>query len=201
MGELNRTTAHRKNGYSFFILFLLAAFFLQKNVTFSQKKRYENKVNTFRKFYKENKDRLFGYLLRKSGNYPLSADIMQESFTRYLERYSDRELSPSLLFTISRNLLYDHGRKNRHETLYEEDRHGVDIDQENIYHVREESKRVLAALQQLNDEEQDILALTVSSGLSYREIAEMTGNSEANIKVNIHRSRVKLKKILQQGNL
>lgn len=155
-------------------------------------------MNTFRTFYIENKERLFGYLLRKTGNYTLAADIMQESFTRYLERYKDREQSPALLFTIGRNLLYDHGRKNRFDTVYEDKQHGIDIDQENAYHVKEEYKRVLCALQQLDNEERDILALVVSSGLSYREIGDMTGNSEANIKVKIHRSRVKLKRILQQ---
>ncbi|MCF6188742.1 MAG: RNA polymerase sigma factor [Desulfobulbaceae bacterium] len=155
-------------------------------------------MNTFQTFYTDNKERLFGYLLRKTGNTQLAADVMQESFTRCLERYSDREYNRSLLFTISRNLLYDQARKNRHETPYEDEQHGVDIDQENIYQVREESKLVLAALQQLDDEEQDILALVVSSGLSYREIAAMTGNSEANIKVKVHRSRLKLRKILKQ---
>ena len=165
------------------------------------KKRYESKVNTFRKFYTENKERLFGYLLRKTGNYHLAADIMQESFTRYLERYKDREQSPALLFTISRNLLYDHARKNRYDTSYDEEQHGLDIDQENAYQIKEEYKRVLIAMQQLDEEEQDILALAVSSDLSYREIADMTGNSEANIKVKIHRSRVKLKIILQQERL
>lgn len=155
-------------------------------------------MNTFQKFYIENKERLFGYLLRKTGNNHLAADIMQESFTRYLERYKDREQSPALLFTISRNLLYDHARKNRSDSSYNDDEHGIDINQENAYSIREEYKQVLAAMQQLNEEEQDILALTVSSGLSYREIAVMTGNSESNIKVKIHRSRVKLKKILHQ---
>jgi len=159
------------------------------------------KVNTFRKFYIENKDRLFGYLLRKTGNYHLATDIMQESFTRYLERYKDREQSPALLFTISRNLLYDHARKNRYDASYEDEEHGSEFDQENAYNIKEEYKRVLRAIQQLDDEAQDILALAVSSGLSYREIADMTGNSEANIKVKIHRSRVKLKKILQQDQL
>ena len=77
----------------------------------------------------------------------------------------------------------------------------VDIDQENAYYIKEEFKRVLRAMQQLDEGEQDILALVVSSGLSYREIADMTGNSETNIKVKIHRSRVKLKKILQQDRL
>ncbi len=158
-------------------------------------------MNTIQTFYNENKDKLFGYLLRKSGNYNLAADIMQESFTRYLERYNDLEPTPSLLFTISRNLLYDHGRKKRNETPYEEDRHGIESNQENTYHVREESKRVLRAIQQLDDEEKDILSLAVSSDLSYREIAEMTENSEANIKVKIHRTRLKLKKILNRENL
>ncbi len=154
-------------------------------------------MNTFQKFYTENKERLFGYLLRKTGNYHLAADIMQESFTRYLERYKDREQSPALLFTIGRNLLYDHARKNHHDATYEDELHGVDIDLENICHVREESRRVLAAMQQLDTEERDILALAVSSDLSYREIADITGNSETNIKVKIHRSRCKLKKILR----
>lgn len=155
-------------------------------------------MNTFRKFYTAHKERLFGYLLRKTGNYSLAADIMQESFTRYLERYKDREQSPALLFTIARNLLYDHSRKNRFDTPYEEDQHGVAVDRENEYFIQEEYRRVLRAMAQLSDEDQDIMALVISSGLTYREIADITGNSEANIKVKIHRSRLKLKKIMQQ---
>ena len=158
-------------------------------------------MNTFQKFYTDNRERLFGYLLRKTGNYSLAADITQESFTRYLERYRNREQSSALLFTISRHLLYDHTRKNCLNTLYDEERHGPDIDLEKAYTIKEEYKRVLNAMQKLSEETRDILALTVSSGLSYREIGDITGNSEANIKVKIHRSRVKLKKILQQDRL
>ncbi len=176
-------------------------FFFEKHVTFCREKRYVNKVNTFRKFYTENKERLFGYLLRKTGNSHLAADIMQESFTRCLERYKDKEQSPALLFTISRNLLYDHARKNRRDTSFDEQYHGVDTDRENVYQVREESRRVLAALRQLDEEERDILALVVSSGLTYREIAKITGNSESNIKVKVHRSRCTLRKILQQDEV
>ena len=156
-------------------------------------------MNSFRDFYNDNKDRLFGYLLRRTGDYHLAADISQESFTRYLERYSKRELSLSLLFTIGRNLLYDNSRRQRPTIPYEEEQHGDDTDEESAFLIREESRRVLKALQQLDPEETDVLSLAVSSGLSYREIAEMTGTSEANIKVKIHRSRLKLKKILCKG--
>jgi len=174
-------------------------FFPVKTVTFCHWNRYGYKVNVFKIFYNDHKDRLFGYLLRKSGNYHLAADIMQESFTRYLERYNEREHNPALLFTIGRNLLLDHIRQTRSNISYEDEEHGQAVDQEHIYQVHEEARRVLSALQHMNDEERDILSLLVSSGLSYREIAEITGNSEANIKVKIHRSRIKLKKILKEN--
>ncbi len=155
-------------------------------------------MKPFRKFYIENKEKFFGYLLRQTGNYHLSSDIMQESFTRCLERYADREESSALLYTIGRNLLYDHSRKSRGDASYDDELHGSGIDQEETYGIKEEYQRVLRAMQKLDDEERDILSLVVSSGLTYREIAKITGNSEGNIKVKIHRSRTKLKTILRQ---
>lgn len=156
-------------------------------------------MKEFRNFYNDHKDRLFGYLLRKSGNYHLATDVMQESFTRYLECYSEREYNPALLFTIGRNILLDHIRKNRSTISYEDEEHGGTIDQEHVYQIRAEVRQVLTALQQMDEEERDILSLLVTSGLSYREIAKITGHSESNIKVKIHRSRIKLKKILKDG--
>jgi len=42
--------------------------------------------------------------------------------------------------------------------------------------------------------------LTVSSDLSYREIANILGISEANVKVKVHRARILLKELLQTGD-
>ena len=163
-------------------------------------KRYTINVDKFRDFYKNNKDQLFGYLLRRTGDYHLAADILQESFTRYLERYKTRELSVALLFTIGRNLLYDNSRRRRTTVPYDERQQENAVkDEESVCLVREESRRMLAALQQLAPEEADILSLVVSSSMSYKEIAELTGTNETNIKVKIHRSRLKLKKILRTG--
>ncbi len=151
----------------------------------------------FNTFYTAHKERLFGYLLRKTGNYHLAADIVQESFTRYLEQYADKGDNPALLFTIGRNLLLDHVRKNKTTVSYVEDEHGQAVDQEHMYQVQEDVKQVVLAMQQLDEDERDILAMVASSGLSYREVAYVTGNSEANIKVKVHRARVKLKNILK----
>ena len=45
---------------------------------------------------------LFAYLMRITGDYYLSGDIMQESFTRYLDRYGKQKQSAPVLFKIAR---------------------------------------------------------------------------------------------------
>lgn len=137
--------------------------------------------------------------MRRTGDYHLSSDILQESFTRYFERYGNKQQSVSLLYTISRNLISDAARKQGRITRLEKDTDTVSDGQENQLMVRLEYRRVLAAMRRLDDDERDLLALAVSSDLSYRQIAALIGTSEANVKVKIHRARLKLRKILQAG--
>jgi RNA polymerase sigma-70 factor (ECF subfamily) len=66
--------------------------------------------------------------------------------------------------------------------------------------VREDYRRVMAAMQKLAPEERDVLSLAVSSDLTYREIARVTGTSEGNVKVRVHRARVKLKEMMSEGD-
>ena len=162
--------------------------------------RYTSDVDTYRAFYIEHKDRLFAYLIRMTGDYYLSSDLMQESFTRYLEHYSRRPQTPSLLYTIARNTLFDHMRRHTPKPLLDGDRPDCSHDQEHNLLVREEYRRVLSALQELEKEERDLLALAISSDLSYREIGLIAGISEANVKVKVHLARLKLKKILGTGD-
>jgi RNA polymerase sigma-70 factor (ECF subfamily) len=158
-------------------------------------------MDAFRKFYTDNGARLLGYLLRKSGNYHLAADLVQETFARYLERYRNRELSVALLFTIGRNIFYDHVRRQRDCVALDESFPSPVDDQEHLYLVKEEMRRVLAAMRQLDDDDRDLLSLVVSSGLTYREIAAIRGCSEANIKITVHRARQKLRQLLPEESL
>ena len=84
--------------------------------------------------------------------------------------------------------------------LFEGDHEDSSSNQEQALIVREEYRRVLSAMQMLEKDERDILALAVSGILTYREIATIAGISEANVKVKVHRARLKLKKILKAGD-
>ena len=153
----------------------------------------------FRSFYSSYRDKLFGYLVRITGDYHLSCDITQESFTRYLKRYGKREQSGPLLFKIARNALLDYHRKSIRNVRLEDDGGYAQEDPEHHLMIRDEYRRVLSAMQQLGETEREALALVVSSNMSYREIAEITNTSEQNVKVRVHRARVKLKQIIEKG--
>ena len=139
--------------------------------------------------------------MRSSGDYYLSGDILQESFTRYLEKYGDERLNPALLYTIAHNALVDGHRKQGRDTTLSDVQEPSGHNPETHMMVREEYRRMLAAIQELDKEERDILSLVVSSSLPYREIARITSTSEANVKVRVHRARVKLKKIMSTGDI
>lgn len=143
---------------------------------------------------------MFGYLMRLTGDYQLSSDIMQESFTRFLEHYGSDTQNVSLLFTIARNAVQDNYRKKKFSHKPENDMEDGSANPEKMFLIRESYRKVLDAMMKLEKSQREILALTVSSDLSYQEIANITGISEANVKVKVHRARIKLKKQLQKGD-
>ena len=157
-------------------------------------------MKTFRTFYSTYKEKLFAYLMRMTGDYQLSCDIMQESFTRFLARYGSEAPNGALLFAIARNAALDETRKRNRFKVMEDDEGADTRNQEQHLLVRESYREVLAAMEGLSKSERDILALVASSDLSYRQIANVTGISEVNVKVKVHRARTKLKRILQLGD-
>lgn len=157
-------------------------------------------MEKYKQFYTETKGKLFGYLMRLTGDYQLSSDIMQESYTRLLSRYGPNEHCAALLFTIARNAIMDHERKLKRQRGLRQNQENGPRDAEELMMVRETYRNVIEALQRLEKKERDILSLVISSGLSYREIAIIVGISEANVRVKVHRARTKLRQYIQSGD-
>lgn len=151
-------------------------------------------------FYRAGKDKLFGYLVRMTANHDLSADVMQESFVRYIEHYGSGPCQYSLLYRIARNVLTDHFRRNNRFTYMDDDVEDDCVTPEQTVVARDAFQQVLNAMQKLKPDDREILSLAAGDGnLSYQQIGEITGNSEANVKVRIHRARLKLREILKKG--
>lgn len=153
-------------------------------------------MEEFGTFFKKQQDKLLSYLMRMTGDYHLSMDLMQESFTRYLEKYANNTRNVSLLYTIARNSFLDYKRRSYRLVALDQDYEDFAANQADSYQIKQEYKRVLSAMKDLEDDERELLSLVLSGDLNYKEIASMTGTSEANVKVKVHRARIKIKKQL-----
>jgi RNA polymerase sigma factor (sigma-70 family) len=142
---------------------------------------------------------VFAYLLRLTGNYQLSIDLTQESFTRYLSRYGRNGNNGALLYTIARNAALDAMRKRREESLQGDDEASPAGDPERQLIQKQAVKRMIAAIQQLNPVDRELVALLATEAFSYKEIGKLLNISETNVKVKVHRARLRLKAILNDG--
>lgn len=156
-------------------------------------------MEEFGTFFKKQQEKLLSYLMRMTGDYHLSMDLMQESFTRYLEKYADSTRNVSLLYTIARNSFLDFKRKSGRLVSLDQDYEDNSVSQDYSFQIKQEYARVLTAMKNLEEDEREILALVLSGDLNYKEIAALTKTSEANVKVKVHRARIKIKKKMHAG--
>ena len=62
--------------------------------------------------------------------------------------------------------------------------------------MKDRWKQVLKAMEQIGEDDREILLLVAGGELSYREIGTVLGLTEVNVKVRIHRARLRLKELL-----
>ena len=131
----------------------------------------------------------------------MSMDIMQESFLRCFDKYRNKTINISLLYTIARNVLIDFRRKDRMKGSLDQDVADQAADLENDFRIKEAYRNVLVAMKKLETDDREILALVLTEDLKYKEIASIMGINEGNVKVRVHRARLKLREVLQHGEL
>ena len=142
---------------------------------------------------------MFAYLLRLTGDYHLASDLTQESFTRYLSRYGRNGNNGALLYTIARNAALDAMQKRREERLSGDDEVSPAGDPERQLIQKQEFDKMIAAIQQLKPVDRELIALLATETFSYSQIGKLLNISEANVKVKVHRARLRLKAILKNG--
>lgn len=137
-------------------------------------------------------DALYRYVLKNTGAASSAKDIVQDCYEKlWMHRdHVDPNKIKSWLFTTAHHTMIDGIRKSRRESLTESHK----MPERTIDHGYSDLQEVLhQAINQLTEVQKSVLLLRDFEGYSYREIGEMTGLSEAQVKVYIYRSRVFLK--------
>jgi len=161
--------------------------------------------NAFSQLVVRHKRRVFGLAARFSRNSHELDDICQDVFVRVYEKLSSfRNDAPfeHWLIRIAVRVCHDALRSRKHEKNHLQlDEHGPELRDrgEEARSEARQAREVLAfALERLKPDERLVITLLELEQFTVREIAAVTGWSEANVKVRGYRARQSLKRVLEK---
>ena len=137
-------------------------------------------------------DNLYRFVLKNLKNEAMAGDVVQDTFEKLwvkLEDVSGLKVK-TYLFTSAYHTMIDYIRKEKKYT----DADPAEMNQaSDSGHYSDLAEVLESAIQNLPDDQKAVVMLRDYEGYSYKEIAEITRLSEAQVKVYIYRARVYLK--------
>ncbi len=151
----------------------------------------------FDRIYRLELPNIYNFFRFRVGDGPLAEDLTSTTFEkawRNRNRYRHNLSSFSTwLYNIARRVAIDYYRKRPPEIPYE--RLGplaADQTLEDLTQRRADFERLSVLLARLEDRDRELVALRYGAGLTNRAIANLTGLSESNVGVILHRTRKQL---------
>jgi len=153
----------------------------------------------FDPLYRQYVDQIYAYLYRRLLRKDSAEDLTSVTFMRALEKIHQYKSAKgpfaAWLYTIAKNALTDHFRTLRPhadiETVWDL---SSDEDVEMNVKTQLAKSEVREALQKLDASKREVVLLRLWEGLSYKEIAAITGKTETNCKVIFARAVEALRK-------
>ncbi len=164
------------------------------------KNQDSNSEKAFSVLYDRHSQRLFAYCKRFLNNREAAQDIFQEAFVKFYNASRQERIMtnvPAFLLRIARNLCLNYKRTEIYHIAFEDymtDTSTFDSDE----NTNDLISLVRIAIEQLPDEYKEPFILREYEGLVYADIAEITGESLSNIKVRIHRAKLRIKDIVAE---
>ena len=140
-------------------------------------------------------DNVYRFILKNLGHKEDAQDVVQTAFEKlWINREQvDNARSKSYLFTVAYHQMIDHIRKQKRITLKEDFKDHTSITDKQEHNV----KKILdEALHKLGETQRSLVLLKDYEGYNYNEIGQITGLSESQVKVYLHRARLQLKTYL-----
>ena len=151
-------------------------------------REYNECVNTYA-------DNVYRFIVKNLRHEEDARDVVQTAFEKMWRNRDevDAKRSKSYLFTVAYHQMIDHIRKVKRIQLKEEFSEGSKIQDRPANNL----KKVLEqALSRLGETQRSLVLLKDYEGYSYDEIGQITGLSESQVKVYLHRARLQLKEYL-----
>jgi RNA polymerase sigma-70 factor (ECF subfamily) len=150
----------------------------------------------FRAFYDRTSRALAGYLVRLCGDRQLAADLLQESYYRFLRAGADFESEAhrrNYLYRIATNLVRDHRRRPAPPQVPLDEPNAPELPGDTRAAERAVQRHDLdTAMSALRPRDRAMLWLAYAHGSSHEEIAGVVGVKTGSVKLLLFRARQRL---------
>ncbi len=164
-----------------------------------------NKQQTsIEELYKNYKDPVYNYLYRLCMDPHLAQDITQLTFLKAIGDPNSASLEhpKAYLYTIARNALMDEWKKKKPTALPDTD---IDIEDtslaaqpQTLTEDDDMRQKLEVIIGSMPSKQRELMLLRYREDMSHPEIAEVTGYSVSDVKVSLHRARIKFEQNLTQ---
>jgi RNA polymerase sigma-70 factor, ECF subfamily len=154
----------------------------------------------FGRLYDRHLRTIYDFIYYKTRHKETAEDLTSQTFFKALKNIQSVDPNRSIiswLYKIAHNSVLDHYRTMRHQSDIE-DCYDLSDDTDTVGELdnAEEVKKVKDYLHKLTPTERDIVIMRVWQELSYKEIADAIGKSEANCKMIYSRTLKKLRTLI-----
>lgn len=160
----------------------------------------------FEAIYQAELPRVYHFFCYRFGEGPLAEDLTAATFEKAWRgrgQFRQQAAFSTWLFTIARRVGQDYYRKHRHQTEVSLEEAG-DIPDSAILEQQVQQgadfAQLTLLLARLADRERELVALRYGAGLTNRAIAQLTGLTESNVAVILHRTLQTLRSVWEAKN-
>lgn len=165
--------------------------------------------SVFHRIYEEYHQDVYRFLIYLTKDRALSEDLLHEVYVRVLKSYGSfqgRSSERTWLFSIAKNVAFDHFRKATVRKKRTDDSYDWEIAQpadrgptpEEAALHEDEMSRLFGVLDACTDDQRIVLIMRYLQELSIAETADVLGWTEAKVKTTQHRAVRKARELLEK---
>lgn len=157
-------------------------------------------MQTMDEIYRQYARTVYKYLLSMTRDADLAEELTQETFYQAIRsstRYDGSTKITTWLCGIAKNVLFTWRRKHKETAPLEDAEQNTDLLSESSEEAALQSLEKLRLIRRLHDLPEpyrEVMYLRAFGGLSFKEIAEVSGKTENWARVTFYRGKEKLKK-------
>ncbi len=154
----------------------------------------ETKDSAFRQIYEANSKRIYRLCYTYTNDSAAANDLLQETFLKVwqnLDKFRNQAMISTWIYRIAVNTCLTYLKSEKRQAKDELTPFIAENEKEEVSEKKEEIDMLYQCISKLEESERLLITMVLDE-LPYPEIAEVSGISEGNLRVKIHRIKQKL---------